>query len=362
MQSTPASLVDSDALLQVVWQVALVLATVSIVIALSLVVRRWFHERARVRKELRKALWSRRIHALLASPREPDARSIPALEPGDEAAIFSVSLNILRVTRGKDAERLLKLLDLWKVRPWLARALRTGRRNRQIRVLTLLARYRDPGSLDLILGRIRSRAVYVQLAALRGLADRGDVSRLPAVVEALSSARETNVPMLTDILRRFGEPAVPSLAELGTSETAVLPVRLATVSALGHIGSLSALGPLLELARDPAPGLRVRALESLARVGDPRAEPAVRAGFEDAEDRVRAAAARAAGLLGLRAALPELTARLRDRFWETRFRAAEALYRLGSPGIAVLRAESLSEGLEGEMARDLLAEMEGVPA
>src|SRR5690606_5901853 len=98
----------------------------------------------------------------------------------------------------------------------------------------------------------------------RGVAERGDVAHLPEVVRALTDSRETNVPMLADILRRFGEPAVPFLVELARNAT-VPPVRMAAVTALGHIGSLRAFDGLVGLVADPEPALRVRALESLAR-------------------------------------------------------------------------------------------------
>lgn len=375
MGSDPAtSLAAADVVLRWVWQAALVLSVVALAIAFGLAFKRWLEERARARKVTRQEELTRLVHAILASPREPDPATLPPLERGDEAALFSVALDILRVTRGRDAERMLRLAEIWNLRPYLATLLKRGRRNRKIRVLTLLSYFRDPESLELLLEYIDHEAIYVQLAALRGVAERGNALHLPLVVTALSHARETNVPLLADILRRFGPDAVPALSDLarGASPgagTVAVGVRLAAVSALGGIGSLQAFDDLQELSRDAHPGVRVRALESLAQLGDPRAEDSVLRGLVDSEERVRAAAAIAAGRLGLREVLPSLADALNDESWTVRYRSAEALYRLGAPGIAVLRAVALDLDLEAEkpdpgpaMAAELLAEKEGVTA
>lgn len=367
---SPAS---TDLALSWLWRGSLVLAGLALAIATGLACRRWFEERLRGRRRVRKEAIGRLVQALLASPVAPTAGTVPSLEPGDEPALFSVALDILRVTRGRDAERVLQLLEIWNLRPWLERALSHGRRNRQIRVLTLLSYFQDEASLRLLLDHVWSPAIYVQLAALRGVAERGDVAHLPEVVRALTDSRETNVPMLADILRRFGEPAVPFLVELARNAT-VPPVRMAAVTALGHIGSLRAFDGLVGLVADPEPALRVRALESLARLGDPRAGGAVGERLADPVPRVRAAAAHAAGLLGLRELLPQLASALEDDDWSVRHRAAEALYALGAPGQALLRAaaaaapapgddgEEIPERLAAAMAAELLAEKDGVGA
>jgi HEAT repeats len=363
-----ASLGAADVVLRWVWQMALVLSIAAIAIAFGLTFKRWLEERTRTRKVIRQEEITRLVNAVLASPREPDPTSLPPLEPGDESALLSVALNILRVTRGRDAARMLTLLQIWNLRPYLAKVLRKGRRNRKIRVLTILSYFRDAESLDLMLEYIEDKGIYVQLAALRGVADRGHALNLPLVVKALSKARETNVPLLADILRRFGPEAVPALAGLAQGN-AVVGVRLAAVSALGGIGSLQAFDDLQALSRDAVPGVRVRALEALAHLGDPRAEDAVQRGLVDHEERVRAAAAIAAGSLGLREVLPSLADALNDESWTVRYRSADALYRLGAPGVAVLRAIALDFDPETEtpdpgpaMALELLAEKEGIPA
>jgi HEAT repeat protein len=152
---------------------------------------------------------------------------------------------------------------------------------------------------------------------------------------------------------------VPPLAALALSE-ASQGVKLAAISALGGIGSLTSFGPLSDLAAHPDPVLRAAAVAALGRLGDPRAIDVIRRGLEAVEDRVRAQAAIAAGLVGSLELAPALAERMEDPVWEVRYRAAEALHRLGMPGLALLSATAAGEGPGGEMARELLAEKGGI--
>ncbi len=68
-------------------------------------------------------------------------------------------------------------------------------------------------------------------------------------------------------------------------------------------------------------------------------------------------AAEALGRLQATAAMPELAAALEDASWWVRFRAAESLFRMGSTGVAVLRATADEAGAGGEIATQVLAEM-----
>ena len=343
------------------WQTCLALAGIAVAVVLGLAVKRAFESSARARDERRKAALSERVYALLASPREPRTDSLEPLKPGDGPLLLAIALDILRVTRGQDADRMVRLIEMAGLRRFLERGLRRGPRQLKVRILTLLAHFHDAESLALLRHYVGDPAIYVQLAALRGIADRGDLAYFQETVKILARTRDTNVPLLADTLRRFGPAAVPSIAYLARSG-ATKNVGLASVRALGAIGSLEAFGPLSELAGDPDPVRRAEALAALGRLGDPRALPDILWALSAPEPRVRVQAAIAAGLVGARDAVPALGASLDDAVWEVRYRAAEALYRLEAPGIAVLRASGRGEGEGAEMARDLLAEMEGLPA
>jgi hypothetical protein len=354
----PPSLSASDLVLRSVWQISLALALVSLVTALTLVVRRWSSDRRAVKDGVRRGVLSAEVYALLASPRAPRPDSL-ALRPGDAPHLLAIALDVLRVTRGRDAERMVEIVEFAGIHAYLEKSLRSRSRSLRIRVISLLSRFDDQRSLNLLRSRIGDKGLYVQLAALRALADRRDYESLPETVRVLGRMSQTNVPLLSDILRRFGEPAVPPLTALALSE-ASQGVKLAAIGALGGIGSLTAFAPLADLATEPDPVLRAAAVAALGRLGDPRAIDVIGRGLEAAEDRVRAQAAIASGLVGSLELAPALAERMEDPVWEVRYRAAEALHRLGTPGLALLAATAAGEGPGGEMARELLAEKGGL--
>jgi len=123
-----------------------------------------------------------------------------------------------------------------------------------------------------------------------------------------------------------------------------------------------AVTALVPLVLFPALGVldgRVRgaAVEALGRLGDDAAAAHVVSLLHDAVEAVRVQAARALGQLRAEAAMPDLVAALDDTSWWVRFRAAEALIRMGSRGVAVLRATAGQAGVGGEIATQVLAEM-----
>ena|SRR6266446_6793363 len=69
--------------------------------------------------------------------------------------------------------------------------------------------------------------------------------------------------------------------------------RAAAAAALGRIGDLRALKPLVEALKDPDAQPRVAAAAALGRIGDLRARASLVAALEDEVEYVRAAAAQA---------------------------------------------------------------------
>jgi HEAT repeat protein len=96
---------------------------------------------------------------------------------------------------------------------------------------------------------------------------------------------------------------------------------------------------LVELVRaaDPAAPEMPRYLEGLGAAGDQAAAPVVLTNLDSEPPAVRAAAARAAGRLGLVEAGPRLAKMLEDDDWWVRVRAGEALADLGELGQTLLQ-------------------------
>jgi HEAT repeat protein len=100
-------------------------------------------------------------------------------------------------------------------------------------------------------------------------------------------------------LAEIGEPAVSPLIAEGLTDSSKR-VRRCAARALGLIGSAAdqAYEGLVAALDDDSPGVRVRAIGALGRIGDPRAAAALVSLFGDENDDVREAAVDALGRIG----------------------------------------------------------------
>jgi HEAT repeats len=100
----------------------------------------------------------------------------------------------------------------------------------------------------------------------------------------------------------------------------------------------------IHLCRDASPGVRILAIELMGAVGGREAVDTLIRLLNDADPDVRAAAARALGKLGHWPAATTLAALLQDRRFEVRWEAGLALRALGAPGILWLRRALILTG------------------
>ncbi len=356
----PASAHASETFfLQLIWMGSLALSALSILVMIVLILRRISLENKGKVLAARRQEILRCFYAVLRSPVAVTLESLPRVKKEDHPLIMRGALDTLRTMQGEDTKRIVEVLKLWGMRPYLKRTADKGRKGRRIQAITLLGYFDDETSLDILLGHILDSDIYVQIAALRGLAQRGATQHIAQITHYLSQSGQTNTLMLSDILSRFGEVAVPSLLELASSH-ANSEMRMAAVIALGTIGSLQAVDTLIQLADDPEVDIRARAITALGKIGDNRAGEVILSHLEENDAAVRVQAAQALGGLQIMAALPRLAARLSDDDWWVRFRAAEALYQFGDKGIAALKSFSVQQNKTGLIARQVLGELGGI--
>jgi HEAT repeat protein len=223
---------------------------------------------------------------------------------------------------------------------------------------------RVPGVVEALVRALGDTVDGVRLAAA-GALTKEDVrapDAVPGLAAALADSAHANVRaeavrVLGTVLfrvvavrptrlgARAGEPPDTGVmargvdALLGAVHDRDLRVRTAAVEALGALGPRAAaaasrvLPTLVELARAPAPGLRLAAIEALRKVGAPPSVllPVVRPAVADSAVAVRLAAVDVLGALGPAAvaAVPELVRGLRDRDPAVRATAAVALGLVG---------------------------------
>jgi tetratricopeptide (TPR) repeat protein len=145
------------------------------------------------------------------------------------------------------------------------------------------------------------------------------------------------------------------------------PVSVAAAWALARLGTKSSFAPLEKLAAGDSGNLRALAVLGLGRLGDVRGVPAVQKLLRSPEAGAlpRAAAAFAAGALGLRAEAETLTELSRDPDTSVRSQAILALARLKLEPAGAAIAEALTEptpALGTAAARAAVAMVSGAAA
>ena len=352
------AIVSETQLLHAMWTGSLALSLLSLFVMTYLILRRLAAQRLERKMAQRGKEISSCMYAALKSPIALTANSLPAIAAAEYPELMRISLDRLRSLRGEDVRRIVKLLELWNMPPYIRKAAESGRKGRRIQALTLLGHFSDDESLVVLLRQADASDTYIQIAALRALALRGAKQHIEQIVASISRSKRTNSLMLSDILHRFGQPAVPTMLQLAKSD-ANLDVRVSALNALGSIGALEAVDDLIALSGDKAPEIRARAIAALGKIGDDRAAEAIVGHLTESEIGVRLQTVQALGRLQISSTMPQLTACLADDNWWVRYRAAEALHHFGHMGIATLKAFSARNDRIGLIAGQVLGEHAG---
>ncbi|HJQ44888.1 MAG TPA: HEAT repeat domain-containing protein [Amycolatopsis sp.] len=228
-------------------------------------------------------------------------------------------------------------------REWTPRtAIPALRRRGVVRRLAAAEYLGRSGNLDAVQALcplLRDRDRTVRTVAARSL---GQIGSPGAVGPLLDSLTRGGMPqqVVADALVRLGRTARPDLvAALGHEPP---QKRAVAAEVLGLLRATDAIPRLVVvLRRDPVPEVKIRATRALGRIGTLSAlGPLLDTARPDLPAASRAVAARALGHLGDPAATLRLMLLLSDDDYWVAHNAAEALARLGEAGLRPLRAEA----------------------
>ncbi len=337
-------------LLELIWMVTSVLAGASLLILALLVVRRAADEYRAKNNDLVRKIIQQILFRYMLDDKEADQTDLQNLlkfRRHDKPILRKLAIDLFHLVKGKERRRLTKLLKS--------------------------IRFRDECITDLARGNVRQRqlaAAALQIfadeksrkALLRALDDRDEETRIAAadsllIIEALPdmdvlmdklrfsiAAKSRDVRTLfRDIARRSPGHLIMLAAHrnLGTTE------KLLIAEAMVDARDYQVLEVLQAYAKDVDVDIRSTALRALSALQHPAAADVVRRGLADMSWQVRAVAAKAAGRIGLQDCLSALNFLMDDRNWWVRFRAAEALLKLGDDGIEVLQLRATYTGCGG---------------
>lgn len=174
----------------------------------------------------------------------------------------------------------------------------------------------------------------VRLGAALALAGEDRAPPIAELVRKLKIGSKENsllvVSLMRDIARTDPHAVEALLYDLEVPDNA----KLAATDALAESGAVdhAPLVAWMAEASEEETDLRPRIFRALGRIGHPGGHDAILSGLDSSSWHVRASAAEAAGRSRLKAASSRLGELLEDDQWWVRFRAGQALTRLGSPG------------------------------
>ena len=197
----------------------------------------------------------------------------------------------------------------------------------------------------------------VRTLAMQSLAVLVGVEGLGTILKGMRNLSRWAALELSVIVREYEEKSVPFLIEALTFRDQ--SVVLFSIEMLAEIGFVTAVEPLLEMARRyPNVIVRAKALEALGRLGDARSEGVLREALVNPYPLLRSAAVRGLERIGSPASVPLL----RERIWngpiDERISAARAMAKSGKAGLNELHAlESGTDGVVTGIAGQVLEEL-----
>ncbi len=316
------------------WELSLALCMLAAIALGVLVIARVLVERSGNRRE---AIRAELLPALLAG--EGDANALLGIRLEIAA---NLTCELAELTRGSDREALLARAASMGVPHLLIRRLKSHSAQTRLTAVEALALF-DQHVAETI-AALDDINPDVRLAAALALAHRDDAPPIRVLVDKLKMGSEEHSLLLVALMSDLAERNPGEVAALLLDQDVPVEAKFVATEALAATGGEYA--PLLaSMATEAAaePELQPRIFRALGRNGHPIGIEAIITGLHSDEWIVRTAAAEAAGKLRASATADRLGELLADENWWVRYRAGEALLRLGPRGINALRQASSEE-------------------
>lgn len=338
--------------LLLIWTTSLVLAAAALLVMAMLIVLRviasWRRDRHLAAR--------RRLASALLGDGEIDPETLRRIP---DHVVTDLSLDLIQLVRGAERERFIRHATELGVPARLARRMRSGPARSRIVALRGLAQFDSEDARAALTRALRDRDRDIRLAAAQSLTDKGETLDLPELIRRLDLGTGQSSRLTVTLFQSLASTRPEEIRALVQQLDENPAVRVTAVEALAATGDFSLVPLIAELALAAEDGSEelARYLHALGKFGHPGGAAAVRAYLASEAMTTRAAAAQAAGRIGMVDAADQLAALLDDPEWWVRFRAAEALVAIGAPGVARLRAAAAGEAvLAAEAAGAMLAE------
>lgn len=315
--------------LQALWELSLALCMIAMLALLILLVARLVAGRLVGTHAIAR-------QDLLVIMLDGDSTKLEPLKGLQLKVATELTIELAEMTRGSDRDVLLARAGALGVPALLARRLRSFSAQTRLsaaEAIVMFGDYRAEAEMAL-----DDRNADVRLSVALALAQRGEAPAPLTLMHKLKVGSEERSLLLVSLMADLAEQNSEAVAGLLFEPSLRFEVKVAAMDALANRGGEYAL-LLAYMARNSAgePELQPRIFRALGRTGHPAGGEAILLGLSNESWTVRASAAEAAGKAGLTHGADKLGELLGDPNYWVRYRASEALLRLGPRGINALR-------------------------
>lgn len=245
-----------------------------------------------------------------------------------------LTTDLIQLVRGDERARLVATATRLGFANHLRHQLRRGSARARITAAEMMADFPDDHCTAALEESLEDRDSDVRLAAALSLASSGRAPPASDLITLLGLGEREQSMLITTLLAEIARDRPGEVRALIVAAAVPLSVKAAAIEAVASSGDYSLVPIITQLALradDYAPELP-RFLRALGTLQHPAAASAIEKSLYSPIWWVRAAAAEAAGRIGLTKTGPRLVSLLDDPDWWVRFRAGEALSRLGDDG------------------------------
>jgi HEAT repeat protein len=340
------------------WLVSLGLALAALLIMISLIVGRGIAgRRNRSREDERRRLIPLLLSAGPSRQANEDALRAPDL-------LTDLSVDLIQLVRGEDKANLVASAARLGVPQRLLERLRSGTPRVRVTAAEALAAFPNEKCVEALVEALDDPNADVRLTAAISLAEIDRAPPAALLIDRLGIGTSENSMLIVSLFEEIARTRSEEIKALIVHPSYPSAVKAAAIDALSLSGDYS-LVPIisdLALASDPADEELPRFLRALGGFAHPAGGPAVRHCLASPVWWVRAAAAEAAGRIGLLDTALRLAELLGDADWWVRFRAGEALVHLGEPGRRLLGEVARCGSEEARLAAALTLGEHGLAA
>jgi HEAT repeat protein len=256
-----------------------------------------------------------------------------ATVPADNV-LTDLAVELLELVRGDEKARFAERMARVGAAARLHRRLHRGNVRDRVLAAAALANFDDEETQNALIGALDDRNTRVRRVAALSLAAMGSSPAPKEVIRRIRIGEHGASPLIVMLLVGLAQSDVESVRSLLLDPDTSEDLKAAAATALALCNDVAAAPAIAALAMsaDSEASELPRYLGALADIEHPAGSPAVMHWLNASSAKVRAAAARAAGRIGVEAALDRLEQLLGDLDWWVRFQAAHALLRFGEEG------------------------------